>query len=282
MPVPARLAKPFAPMPSCRTFMVRLYAHRGAAAERPENTLPAFRRALELGADALETDAHMTRDGQVVVAHDLDGRRMAGVDRAIRDCTLAEVQRWVAGWGFVDASGQRPFAGQGIRVPTLEELLGALPGTLLNLDVKQTAPDMVPTLLALLARLHAEDRVQLASFSSTTLRRIRRLGYQGVTSLGMWEVARLVFSPLALLRLFPLGGSRAQVPLSQAGIPIARESFIARCRSLCIHADFWTVNDPAEAVRLAAIGADGIMTDDPALVAPVLRKTPSPSGAATS
>jgi glycerophosphoryl diester phosphodiesterase len=252
--------------------MVRLYAHRGAAAERPENTLPAFRRALELGADALETDAHLTRDGQVVVAHDPDGLRMAGVGRAIRDCTLAQVQTWDAGWGFVDAAGKRPFAGQGIRVPTLEELLRELPGALLNVDVKQ--PDMVPAILALLERSRAQERVQLASFSSATLRRIRRLGYPGVTSLGMWEAARLVFSPLPLLRLFPLGGVRAQVPLRYAGLPIARAPFIARCHALGIAADFWTVNEPAEALRLVSIGADGIMTDDPAKVAPALGKLP--------
>ena len=256
--------------------MVRLYAHRGAAAERPENTLPAFRRALELGADALESDAHLTRDRQVVVSHDPDGRRMAGVGRAIRDCTLAEVQAWDAGWGFVDASGQRPFAGQGIRVPTLEEVLGALPGTLFNIDVK--VPDMVPAILALLDRLHAQDRVQLASFSSATLRRIRRLGYRGVTSLGMWEVARLVFSPMPLLRLLPLGGVRAQVPLRQAGIAFASEGFVARCHALGLQADFWTVNEPAEARRLVSIDADGIMTDDPALIAPVLGRGTTPAG----
>ncbi|HWQ29275.1 MAG TPA: glycerophosphodiester phosphodiesterase family protein, partial [Dehalococcoidia bacterium] len=79
----------------------RLYAHRGAARERPENTICAFERALELGADALELDVHATRDGTLVVAHDPDGRRMAGVASVIRETSLADVQAWDVGHGFV-------------------------------------------------------------------------------------------------------------------------------------------------------------------------------------
>src|SRR6478609_1566660 len=71
-----------------------VYAHRGAAAERPENTLPSFRRALELGADALETDVHLTADGEIVASHDEDGARMTGVARALRSTTLVEIQSW--------------------------------------------------------------------------------------------------------------------------------------------------------------------------------------------
>ena len=77
--------------------MPRLYAHRGAAVELPENTLPAFRLALELGADAIETDAHLTRDGHVVLSHDPTGRRMCGISTPIERATLDEVRSWNAG-----------------------------------------------------------------------------------------------------------------------------------------------------------------------------------------
>src|SRR5688572_26510626 len=92
---------------------LRLYAHRGASAELPENTMAAFRRALELGADALETDVHMTRDGHVMVSHDPDGRRRAGIAATIRGSTLEEVRGWDMGDGH--------------RMPTLEEALVAFP-----------------------------------------------------------------------------------------------------------------------------------------------------------
>ena len=116
--------------------MTTLYAHRGAAAELPENTLPSFARALELGADALELDVHATKDGVVVVSHDPDGARLCGVAAAIHEVSFAEVSRWDAGHGFVDARGGRPHAGRGIGMPRLLDVLRAFPGVPLNVDLK--------------------------------------------------------------------------------------------------------------------------------------------------
>ena len=124
--------------------MATFYAHRGAPAELPENTLPGFARALELGADVLETDVHMTRDGHVVVSHDPSLLRSAGVAVDLRRSTLAEVRRWDVGWGHVDAKGGRPYAGGDFRVPTLEEVLATFPDARFNVDAKQSSPPMVP------------------------------------------------------------------------------------------------------------------------------------------
>ncbi len=242
-----------------------LYAHRGAAAELPENTLPSFLRALELGAQALETDAHLTRDGQVVLAHDADGQRMCGVRRRVAQCSLSEVQAWDAGFGFVDERGRRPFSGQGFRVPTIEELVAAAPGVRLNVDVKEPALALV--IVALLRRLRAQDRVLLASFQSSTLRAIRAAGWEGATGLGQAEVARLALLPERVLARWPLRGSRAQVPVRAGPVRLGTRAFVERCHRLGLAVDFWTVNEAAEADRLAALGADGIMTDDPARVA---------------
>src|SRR5688572_16564471 len=117
-----------------------VYAHRGAAIELPENTLPSFRRALELGADALETDVHLTLDGEVVAVHDPDGRRVAGIDQRVAATAFAELRGWDAGFAFVDGAGTRPFAGQGYRIPTLEELLVELPEIPINVDLKDEQP----------------------------------------------------------------------------------------------------------------------------------------------
>ncbi len=86
----------------------KLYAHRGAAAERPENTMPAFERALEIGVDALEMDVHLTRDGHFIVSHDETGARMTGRRVVWNDVDLTDAQRLDAGWGFVDGNGTRP------------------------------------------------------------------------------------------------------------------------------------------------------------------------------
>lgn len=251
-----------------------LYAHRGAAAERPENTLVSFARALELGADALELDVHMTADGQVVVSHDPSGRRMAGVGAEIRRSMWEDVVRWNAGYGFLAPDGSRPFAGAGIGVPTLEQVVVEFPGVPLNVDLKQREPDMVPVVLGLLRRLRAEDRVLLASFHLRNLLAVRALGYGGPTALSLPEVAALRFTPRQLFRLLPLTGDAAQIPVRAGRVSLATPRFIAKCHALGLRVDYWTINDPDQARHLLDLGADGIMTDDPAAVGPAVMSHP--------
>lgn len=252
--------------------MPRLYAHRGAASERPENTLDAFARALALGADALETDLHLTADGHVVAAHDTTLARTAGSAVEIRRATLDELRRSDVGWGFVDRDGGRPFAGRGARVPTLEEVLDAFPGVPINVDVKQRTPSMVRPLLDLLRRARAEERVLVTSFDAVVLRAVRAAGYPGCTGLSLTEVLRLYTTPAAALRAMPLGGGAVQVPPRARGLRLDTPGFVAKCHALGLRVDYWTINDPAEAERLLALGADGIMTDDPAAIAPVFAR----------
>jgi len=258
--------------------MVRLYAHRGAAAELPENTLPAFRRALERGADAIETDAHLTSDGHVVLSHDPTGRRMAGVPRAIADCRLEEVWSWDVGRGHRLRSRALPADGEGaparFRVPSLAEALVEFPETPFNVDVKDPSPRMIAAVLEVVRRAGAEARVLLASFDSATLRAIRAAGYAGPTGLGQAEVAKLALLPGPLARRLSIGGARAQVPVSAFGVRFDRPGFVERCHRLGLAVDYWTVDEPALALRLVVLGADGIMTDDPAAVAPALGKGP--------
>lgn len=252
----------------------RLYAHRGASAELPENTLPAFRRALEYdGVNALELDVHLTRDGHPLVSHDPTGQRMAGVAKAWRDLDLAEAQSLDVGRGFVAADGSRPHAGKGFHAPSLEQLLIALPDVRLNVDVKQAQPPMVRALLALLRRCKAEDRVTLASFQLRTLLAIRRRGYGGETALAQPEVLGLLALPARVIERLPFLGVAAQVPVHAGPIRFDRGPFIDKCHRLGMRVDFWTVDDPALARRLIALGADGIMTDDPARMARGLAQT---------
>lgn len=252
--------------------MPTLYAHRGAASERPENTLASFARALELGADALETDLHLTADGHVVVAHDATLARTAGVPVVIARATLDELRRCDVGWGFVDREGRRPFAGKGLRVPTLEEMLGEFPGVPINVDVKQKAPAMVGPVLSLLRRLDADERVLVTSFDDATLRAVRAGGYRGRTGSGPIDVLRLHSAPQPLLSRWPVAGSAVQVPPAMYGLRFDTPAFVGRCHSLGLPVHYWTINDPAEAARLLACGADGIMTDDPAAIAPVFAR----------
>lgn len=244
---------------------LRLYAHRGASAERPENTMAAFERAVELGVHALEMDVHVTRDGHLIVVHDDTARRMTGVDAAWGALDLPDARRLDAGWGFIAPDGTRPFAGRGIGVPTLEEVLDAFPRTRLNVDIKRGERAIDPV-LDLVRRQQAEDRVTIASFHLGTLIAVRRRGYGGETGLSRGELASLLSMPALLWRQLPFTGTAAQVPVSQGAIHFDRAPFIAKCHHLGLRVDFWTIDDAATAERLLALGADGIMTNDPAAI----------------
>ena len=246
-----------------------LYGHRGAARERPENTLVSFERAVEAGADAIETDVHVTRDGALVLAHDETGARMAGDPRAIRDVSLDEIARWDVGWGFIAPDGSRPFAGKGIHPPTLEEALAAFPDIPLNIDIKAGDPRAVEPIIALIRRHAAEHRVRLASFDLRVIAAVRRRGYQGGTSLCRAEVALALVLPAAALRRIPELGDAAQIPDRAAGRDLGRRRFIDKLHRAGLRVDFWTIDDPARAGELLAQGADGIITDDPAAIRPV-------------
>lgn len=251
-----------------RPHALLLYGHRGAPHERPENTGPSFELALRLGVNAIETDVHMTRDGHVVVGHDEDGRRTADVPRNIRDCTLAELRTWDAGWGYETARGDRPFTGQGVAPITLEELLELAPKVRLNIDVKADDNRLVDRTIDILRDAGAEDRTLLASFHSEALRRVRAR-WPGRTGMARNELARLVAMPAALVRLLGTPGNAAQVPIRYYGLRFDTRAFIEKCHDVGLRVDYWTVNDAQTARRLFELGADGIMTDDPRALAPV-------------
>jgi glycerophosphoryl diester phosphodiesterase len=229
---------------------VCIYAHRGASAELPENTMAAFRRAAELGVDALELDIHATRDGVLVVAHDPDGRRLAGVAERIGDLLYEEVRRWDVGGGE--------------RLPRFEDVVTEFAQLVLNVDLKGPIADAT---VALLRRLRAEERVCLASFRRRTMRRVRALGYRGPTALSRAEAMSALAFP-ATLRWGPFRcrAHRAQLPVS-----LGKPWVIARMKALGLAVDFWTVDDPELARHLVALGADGIMTNDPRRIIPALR-----------
>jgi glycerophosphoryl diester phosphodiesterase len=189
---------------------------------------------------------------------------MAGVRRAFSGARWSEVRRWDAGYGFADSAGRRPFAGRDVTYPRLEDVIEAFPGVPLNVDLKAPVADLA---VSLIRRMGAEARVCLASFQYKTMRRVRELGYAGPTALSRWEALLFVVLPAALQR----GPLRPRATAAQLPLSLARPWVVARCRRLGLSVDFWTVNDPALVGGLVALGVDGIMTDDPARIAPALR-----------
>jgi glycerophosphoryl diester phosphodiesterase len=258
-----------------------LYAHRGASALLPENTLPAFARGLADGANALELDVHLTRDGEVVVSHDLAGRRMAGRSELIEASTLAEVRGWDVGLGFLAPDGTRPFVAQGFTIPTFAEVLAAFPVPL-NVDLKPRNSRLVRAAMELVAKHGATDRVRLASFHDANLDEVRRLGYAGPLGMTPRDLRWLVLSPAWMSRRWPPKGTAVQIPPRTGPFRLATRALVAHAHALGLRVDYWVINDLAQARALLALGADGLMTDDPARLRELFpsdrsERTPDPS-----
>src|SRR5205823_2895641 len=138
------------------------YAHQGGAAEAPSSTLFALSRAVSVGADALELDVHATADGELVVCHDATVDATTEGSGAIADMTMAEVAALDNGYRFTtDGGATFPYRGRGrdFGVATLRSVLEQFPSVFLNLDIKQTAPDVKPYESALAGLLRSFGRV---------------------------------------------------------------------------------------------------------------------------
>ena len=217
-------------------------AHRGASTERPENTLPAFERALELGADAIELDVRLARDGVAVVIHDATLARTAGDASAVRSLAAAELAAF--------------------HVPTLREVLAAFPGTEVLIEIKEAAAQ--PAVARAISETAAEDRCVVAAGDAAAL-----VDFRGGTIAvcgARPDIAALRWrSVLGLVG--PAAGYRTlSVPRSYRGIPVATRRFFRAAAAIGVPVHVWTVDDPRSARALWSAGASGIVTNDVAAI----------------
>jgi glycerophosphoryl diester phosphodiesterase len=217
--------------------MTRIYAHRGASAIHPENTLRAFRQALSIGVDGIEFDVHATADGIPVIIHDRDVGRTTDGAGYVDDIPLARLQTFDAG--------------DGERVPTLAEVL-ALVGDAALLDVEIKAIGIERVVLDVLAQ-HPTVTWAISSFAWDTLRTVRRLDPVAE----VWPLAERVGDDL-----IAIAAELASPTVSLFTGAYAAET-AARLHDAGLRAVVWTVNDPREARRVADLGAFALCTDDP-------------------
>lgn len=237
-----------------------VWAHRGARQELPENTIAAFERALDVGADAIETDARLTRDGAVVLFHDADGARVARRAARVADTTLDELASWDVG----HALGQ---AGRGHRAPTLDDALVTLPEVSFNVDVKDGTAAAVDAVIEVVRARGAEERVLLTGFDARTPALARARGYAGPIGAGVADVLSLLGRRASSLGPRALPCDAVQVPTHLGPLPTPVAALVARCRRAGVRLDVFTVDEPDRALALAALGVDGVMSDDPRAVA---------------
>ena len=256
-----------------------LVAHRGGAKLAPENTMAAFRRAVEWwGADMLEVDVRLTRDGHLVVIHDDRLDRTTEAQGPVGTRTLEQIRALDAGYWFEDPEGVRSFRGTGVVVPTLAEVLTAFPDTRINVEAKEA--QAAGPLVELIRRHDAEHRVLVAAEFERWRRDAR--GY-----VGPWGASRhQVFWFWALHRLpgggpYLPGADILQVPEVWKGLRIVSEAFIRAAHRRNVPVHVWTVDDPDTMRRLLSWRVDGIQSDRPDILAQVLTEVtgrPPPPG----
>ncbi len=256
----------FSPMP-------RILAHRGDSQYYPENTLPAFLSAADLGVDVIETDVHLTVDNRVVIWHDDTLDRATDGEGPVETHTLQEIRALDAGYSFTpDKGGSYPFRNTGVRIMLLEEALEALPHMRFNIDLKGRNPVLVDTFATLVTQFHAEERILGASFHTHILRALRRKLPMMATSFSTREVMRLFL----LHRLGITAGKRhlpgqvLQIPEYFGRLHVLTDRFIERFHRAGILIHVWTVNERSEMERILGMGVDAIFTDNPRLLAEVI------------
>ncbi|MEV0586243.1 glycerophosphodiester phosphodiesterase [Nonomuraea sp. NPDC050310] len=261
--------RPVQPFPGARTPL--FIAHQGGEQLAPSNTLEAFDLAVSLGADVLETDVHLTADGELVAIHDETVDRTTDGTGRVDSFSYAELSRLDAGYRFTDLDGRASFRGKGARIPRLEELFTRY-RKLFNIEIKAPYPGIEAKLWALIQKHGLADRVVVVSFDQAIVDRFDELS-QGRVALGAGRAEATAF---ALTHKFFVPGfyrpqaGVLQLPTESSGFDLTDPALIEGAHRLGLQVHYWTINDEPTMRRLVELGADGIMTDRPDLLKKVL------------
>lgn len=239
--------------------MTLVVAHRGAAAVAPENTMEAYRRAVEMGADAIELDVQLSADGEMVLMHDETVDRTTDLTGSIASMTLEQLRAADAGFRFEAPDGTFPFRGNGLMIPTLGEVLEWLPdGTGLVVEVKARAAT-APVIAALRSsRVRAAGALSLISFEEVIIDEARALdpeiptGYLLVPS-----------QPIEEALVYAVEHGHAAVHPYEGDLGLDPGGILSLATAYGRLIGCYVVNDPVRMQQLAALGLWGFVTDAP-------------------
>jgi glycerophosphoryl diester phosphodiesterase len=233
----------------------RIFAHRGLTFQgntqvADENTLAAFELALVAGADYLESDIQVTKDGVPVLFHDEDLKRLMGKRTLISDLTYEQLK-----------TVRLPFGGQ---IPTLSEALSKFPDAKFNLDIKTPRGEEVG--ITTILDLGAAERVLVSSFSESSRKRALANSPTPLASsagsskiLAVYLAARAKQTNPLLKQLETIDA--LQIPTKRYGIDFTHPRFLEQVLDSGVEIHFWTINEPSEMLELFSLGAHGIVTD---------------------
>lgn len=239
-----------------------IFAHRGACAHAPENTIPSFELAVVHQADAIELDAKLSSDGVVMVIHDQTVDRTTAKSGKVNELTLAELKQLDAGRIFDEKF-------TGVWIPTLDEVFESVgQKVLVNVELtnyKSTSDRLVEQVVKVVKSNHMEDRVLFSSFIPGNLTKCKTL---------------LPNTPVAQLCLPGLLGTITRSSFSRKVSPKVVHPYLGDVSKGYVDKEHlagrrvhvWTVNDEKDLKRMFAIGVDGVFTDDPLKARMVLEK----------
>jgi glycerophosphoryl diester phosphodiesterase len=275
--------------PSLRWFRIRtlpspiiprplVYAHRGGAALRPENTLAAFEHGLALGADGLELDVHLSRDGVVVVHHDETLERTTNRSGPLNLLTAAELAGADAGHQFSAGSPPAfPFRGRGFGIPTLRDVLERHHVPLI-IELKSSDAALARRTIDEVRRAGAVERVALGSFYSRALRAARAYEPHVATGAAREETRWALYRSWVQ---WPLGATayrEFQVPERSGRTTIVTPRFVQHAHRAGLPVKVWTVDTRADIERLLDWGIDAIISDRPDIAVEAVSARYPPAG----
>lgn len=247
-----------------------VYAHRGGSALRPENTVAAFEHGLRLGADGLELDVHLSRDGEVVVHHDPTLERTTDGRGRVRDRTADELATLDAGFNFRDRDGAFPYRGAGLGIPRLADVLARHHDAALIIEFKVNDPELARRAIELVRAAGAVERVAFGSFGRRVLRAARDMEPRIPTGASREETRWALYRSWVRWRLGDTAYREFQVPERSGATRIVSPRFIAHARRAGLPVKVWTVNAEPDMRRLAEWGVAAIITDRPDLAVRVI------------
>jgi len=238
--------------------------HRGNRAHAPENTLESLLQAVALGADALEFDLRLSRDGQLVMFHDATLERTTDGQGPLAQRTLADLKALDAGARFTPDGGRSfPWRSRGVRVASFDEVIDGLPRDLPCI-IELKTPAATEPLRQAVRRHGIERRIIVAGFDAQSTRPLRGAGF--ALGASTRDVVALLPAALLHLRARPRHVQALCIPQRWHGLPVPIAAFARTLRGSGTVVHVWTVNDAAEAQALWAAGVQGIISDDPGLM----------------
>lgn len=239
--------------------MTLVVAHRGASTEAPENTMEAYRLAVEAGADAIELDVHLTADGQLAVIHDDTLERTTDASGTVAQLTMDEIRRADAGHHFSAEDAAFPFRGKGLRVPALPEVLEWLPaGVGLVVEVKARAATEATVAALRASRVRAAGAASVISFDPDTINRAHELDPGLMT--GYLLVPGENFDRALT---FAVERGHGAVHPYEADLGLDPAPLLSQAVAYGRQVGCYVVNEPDRMRHLAAHGLWGFVTDLP-------------------